>query len=995
MKKRIYKLLASLICPLICVTTFAANYSGTISDTKGDPLIGVNILVKGTSTGTITDFDGKFSLDYPDNKATLSITYIGYTTVESVYSSGNEINIVMQEESAEMDEVVVIGYGVQRKKDLTGAISQVDSKALENNTNVNLGDALQGKAAGLQIISSGAPGSNVSMNIRGVGSINGCSPLLVIDGVPTDLSLNTLNMDDVESVDVLKDASATAIYGSRGAYGVVIITTKKGKQSDGNGHVSLKASYGVDQITRTLPLLNATQFASLHNEMMSAAGQPQYSKYEDPTALGTGTDWVNEMTQLGQTQNYALNFSGGSEKIKYYVSGSYLNQKGVIKTTEYQRFTLQTNIDAQVIKWLKLGTNISLNHDIKSSGEYNLLNAMLALPTQEIKNADGTWAGPDGLAMYVGDIANPVGKMYENTTTTKGYNMIGNIYFELNPWQPLTFKSTLGVQACFWDQNTWIPEYDWKPIAQVESEAFRQYNKSLTLLWDNTLTFVKTFKQKHSVTAMIGTSMQNNHYEYLSGDIQGFVSSSAKEMNNGTLNPLVGGSQSDWALLSFMARASYVYDNRYYITATVREDGSSRFSPEHRWGTFPSVSLAWRLTEEKFYKKNRVLGDLKIRAGYGLTGNQANVGNYAYIASMQTIQYCFNGNVVQALAPTVLPNPDVEWEKVEQFNVGIDASMGDDRLKITVDGYIKNTKDMLVDMSVPISTGYSDVYVPQINAGSMRNSGIEVSLKSFNFVGEFKWTTTINFAYNHNEITALNDNVPLYFGNNINAVGHPVASFYGYVTDGIFQTQEEIDNHAIQTVGSTAATSTQPGDIRFKDLNSDGVINEYDRTYLGSPTPSWTFSMDNTFSYKGFDVQIYFSGVAGNKIYNGNRAALESMSVAQNQLISVLDRWEGPGTSNYMPRAVFNDPNQNSRMSDRFLEDGSYLRLKNLAFGYTLPEKLTMKAKMSKVRFFLSGQNLFTITKYTGLEPEVGGSGNDCNVYPVTRLYTIGLNITF
>lgn len=401
------------------------------------------------------------------------------------------------------------------------------------------------------------------------------------------------------------------------------------------------------------------------------------------------------------------------------------------------------------------------------------------------------------------------------------------------------------------------------------------------------------------------------------------------------------------------------------------------------------------MSQEEFMKPISWLSDLKIRAGYGVTGNQASVGNYAYASTVKTIQYVFNDKQVNAIAPWVMPNPDVRWEEVEQFNVGLDVSVLDSRLNFSIDGYIKNTNDMLVDMVVPISTGYSDTDVPKINAGKMRNSGFEFSAVSHNFSGDFVWDTSVNVSYNKNEIVKLNNNVPIYFGNNIHAVGHPVSSFYGYVTDGIFQTQQEVDNHAIQTVGSDQYNSTSPGDIRFRDLNNDGVINDQDRTYLGSPTPTWTFSMNNSFSWKGFDLEIFLQGVAGNKIYNANRASLEAMSVAQNQMTTVLDRWRGEGTSSSMPRAVFGDPNKNNRTSDRFLEDGKYLRLKNVTLGYTLPQSISRKALMSDVRFYISGQNLLTLTRYTGLDPEVSGTGVDSNVYPVSRSVIIGTSVTF
>jgi len=988
--KRLAKL-SMLWLLLACALPLSAQVGGVIVDETGEPIIGASILEKGTTNGTITDFDGNFTLDVAEG-ATLEISYVGYATQSLKAAAG--MHVVLKEDTEVLEEVVVVGYGVQKKSDLTGSISQVSEKDLQKTPAPSLGSALEGRAAGLQVTGSGAPGSNVSLNIRGIGSINNSQPLIVIDGVPTDVPLNMINMDDVATVDVLKDASATAIYGSRGAYGVVIITTKKGENE--KGHISLKGSFGFDQLQRTLPLLKAYQFASLHNEMMANAGQPQNPAFADPKALGDGTDWMSELWQFAPTQNYSLSYSGGTQKSNFYVSGAFYDQKGIIKTTAYRRITLQFNHDTQLLNWLKFGHKLSLNHDIKSGGEYNIQNTMRALPTQAIKNEDGTWAGPVGLAMYVGDIANPVGKMMENTSSTKGYNLLGNIYAEIKPLDWLIFKTTFGIQVMYWDQQSWTPAYDWQPIAQPESQAFRSFDKSITWLWDNTLSFVKTFKDKHSFTAMIGSSMQANDYEFMSGAVQGFVSENARQLSNGLLEPTIYGNKSDWALLSFMGRVTYGYDNRYLLTATFRADGSSRFAKKNRWGYFPSVALAWRMSEEHWFKKSFVLSDLKLRAGYGLTGNQASVGNYAYASKLQTVQYSFGDKQVGGLAPWELPNPNVRWETVEQYNVGADFAFFDQRLHATVDWYIKNTNDMLVPMSVPISSGYSDEAVPSINAGKMRNTGVEVSLNSLNFKKKnFTWTTTVNFAYNRNMILSLNDDVPMYFDCNIHKVGYPVAAFYGYVTDGIFQSQEEVDQHAVQTIGSDQYTSTQPGDIRFKDLNGDGVINEDDRTILGSPTPSWTFSMNNRFEFYGVDIELYLQGAAGNMIYNGNRSTLEAMSVAQNQLTSTLDRWRPDYHSTTMPRAVFSDPNKNNRVSDRFLEKGDYLRLKSITIGYTLPKHLTSKARMDEVRFSVSGQNLYTFTRYTGLDPEVGGSGIDSNVYPLTRNFTFGINITF
>lgn len=989
-----HRLLFIVMGLFLSLGAFAQQISikGHVVDGTGEPVIGASVVEANTTNGTITDIDGNFSMKVA-GKGVLTVSFIGYATQTVPVNAKTSLAITLKEDTEVLDEVVVVGYGTMKKSDLTGAISSVSSKDLMKQPSPSLGAALQGRATGLQVISTGAPGDNVSMKIRGIGSINNSDPLLVIDGVPTDVPLNMINMDDVETVDVLKDASATAIYGSRGAYGVIIITTKKGKSD--TSRFNFKASYGMEKAIRTLDLLDATQFASLHNEMMTANGQPQNPAFEDPTLLGKGTRWTDELFQTAATQSYSLNYSGGNDKTTYYVSAAYFNQEGIVRTAQYERYTVQFNMDTHVTSWLKMGNKLSLNHDIKQKGEYDIKKTMLALPTQAIKNEDGSWAGPVGLPMYVGDIANPIGKMLANSTCTKGFNVLGNIYAEVKPWEWLTFKSIAGVQALFWDDKGWSPKYNWQPIAQPESYASRKYNKSLTLLWDNTLTFQKTFAEKHQLTVMAGSSAQTNTYEFLGGSIMGFISPTAQQIDNGTLEPAIKGNGSDWALLSFLGRANYTYDNKYLLTATIRRDGSSRFSKKNRWSNFPSVSLAWRLSEESFFQKSFWLSDVKLRAGYGMTGNQASVGNYAYASTIQTIQYNFNGTQVNAIAPSVMPNPNVRWEEVEQYNIGADLALVDSRINLSLDAYIKNTNDMLVNMVVPISTGYSDINVPKINAGKMRNKGFEVSVNSRNLIGEFSWNTSVNASYNKNGIVRLNGDVPMYFDNNIHAAGHPVSSFYGYVTNGIFQTQDEVDCYAIQTKGEDPYNRTSAGDIKFKDLNNDGVINDKDRTYLGNPTPSWIFSMNNSLAWKGFDLEIFLQGAAGNKVYNANRASLEAMSVAQNQMTTVLDRWRGEGTSNSMPRAVFGDPNKNGRTSDRFIEDGKYLRLKNVTLGYTLPAALSKKAAMSSVRFFVSGQNLLTLTRYTGLDPEIAGSGNDNNVYPVARNFTFGASVSF
>lgn len=959
--------------------------TGTVVDNNKEPIIGAAVAVKGTTQGTITNTDGKFTLQVNPN-AVLSISFLGYGTKEVQLQGRSNINIVLDEDKKVLDEVVVIGYGIIKKKDLTGATVSVGNKVLKDKPVANIAEALQGRAAGVMITNSGAPGSNSTIRIRGLGSINDCSPLLVIDGVPTDLSLNAINQNDVETIDILKDASATAIYGSRGANGVVLITTKKGKDEKGN--ISFSANVGMQNATGGPRLLNASQFASLHNEMMLNASQPQRPDFSDPTLLGTGTDWYDALIKTGNMQNYSLSYSGGSDKSNYYVSGSVFDQKGIVLNTNYKRYTFQLNNEAKVLKWLKFGNNLTFSHDVKNNGSYDILSTMKALPTQAIYNEDGSYSGPGDRAIWYGDIRNPIGTATIEKSETTGYNFLGNLYGEVSILNKVIFKTVGGIDYKDWNSTSFSPKYDWKPIPVPSSTRSESWNKSITYLWDNTLTYMDTFAEKHSVNVMLGSSAQNNIYRYIYGSKKEFLSDDYNQLNNGLLDPQIGGSTNDWALLSFFGRANYNYDNKYLLTATVRRDGTSRIAKNNRWGTFPSFSAAWRFTEEPFYKKNDILSDGKLRIGYGETGNQGVLDNYAAITRLKTSQYVFNDTPVATLYPLVMPSSDIKWETVKQWNIGLDVSLFKQRVNLTLDAYVKNTSNMLVSMAVPITTGYSDIYTPQINAGQVQNKGWELSVTTHNLTGKFEWTTDANVSYNQNKVVKLDGNVPIYFGYQTHTVGKPVGAFYGYVTNGLFQNWNDVNNYALQIAGGTA-----PGDIKFKDLDNNGIINENDRTYLGNPTPSWIFSLNNNFNYKNFDLQIYFQGVAGNQIYNANRVTLEGMSTVVNQSIKVLDRWTGEGTSNSIPRAVYADPNNNNRNSNRFIEDGSYVRLKNITIGYTLPKLLLAKAYISSARLYVSGQNLYTLTKYSGFDPEV--SGVDSGNYPLTRTLSLGCDIKF
>ena len=984
--------------PELMAQQVSKTYTGTVTDTKGEPLIGVSIVVKGTTIGSVTDVNGKFSLQTPMPNPSLTFSYVGYETSVVSPKPSEILKIELRETNKQLEDVVVVGYGTQRKKDLTGSVSVIKREDISSLPVPSISDAMQGRAAGVQVISSGTPGSDATFRIRGTGTINNSNPLIVIDGIPMSGGLNQLNMDDVESLQILKDASATAIYGSRGANGVVIVSTKKGNAGNGVTHLNFNYSYGLQQTTNMVHMLNASQWATLHNEMMNNAGLSTNPAYVDPASLGVGTDWLGALFQTAPMQNYSLNYSSSTEKSNIYVSGNFLTQDGVVINTGFKRFTFQLNSDTRVTDFLKMGNNLTINHDLKTNGSYNIKNAMLALPTQAILHDDGTYTGPVAQPIYDGDIVNPIGLAKTVDNAANGYNLMGSVYAEIDILKGLKFKTTFGIQANLWDSRTWAPNYAWDTSTSPDSYLFQQYNKNFTWLWDNTLTYEKTIG-KHKVGGMLGTSAQENRYNYINASVKNFASNLTQQLDNGITQPTNGGSTSSWALFSLMGRANYAYADKYLITATLRRDGSSRFGAGNKFGWFPSASVAWRVSEEEFFKPVTFVSDLKVRAGYGVTGNQE-IGNYSFSSSLNTYAYNFNNNLVSAVIPTVMPNPFVQWEQQRQANIGFDASLFNQRVDVTVDAYLKNTDQMLVPMVVPVSTGYSDIYVPSINAGKMENKGIELTINTKNLTGDFVWNTNFNISFNQNKVISINDTVPMSTGSiGLNAnlalikAGLPINEFYGFVSDGIFQNQAEVDNHALQVPGNDPYNRTSPGDIRFKDLNNDGVINDKDRTYLGSPNPTFIFAMNNTFSYKGFDLSIFLQGVAGNKIINANRFWSEAMDVAQNQTTTTLNRWTGEGTSTVMPRAIFNDPNKNTRPSDRFVEDGSYLRIKNITLGYTIPKQVLKKYKLSIAKIYVTGQNLLTLTNYTGFDPEINTSGIDNNVYPVTRTFTIGINL--
>lgn len=967
--------------------------TGTVTDSEGEPLIGASVIVPGSGSGVSTDFNGNYTVQ-ANPLGTLRFSYIGYESKSVQIEGRTNIDVVLLENTAMLDEVVVVGYGQMKKSDLTGAVGSMGAKDIKDVPVASVGQAMQGRISGVQVIDAAKPGDNVNIKIRGLGSTRNCDPLVVIDGVPTDLGINAINPQDIERLDVLKDASATAIYGSRGANGVVMITTRKGVA--GAPKLSVSANVAIQNATKTMKLLDAAGYAALNNDMMVNSGRGVNPEWIDPSELGAGTNWVDALMQTGVMQNYNISYSGGNEKAHYYFSAGMLDQTGIVKNVDYRRFTFQSNNDAKLTSWLKVSNNLLFSADRKRSGSYDMGATMRALPVFPIKDEDGEWSGPSGNSDWYGSTRNPIGNNDMYRSTTNGYNILANISADIIFTDWLQFRSTFGYDAKFWFAESFSPKYNWKPTPVEESSNYESDNRSFTYLWDNYFTFDKTFGGKHALNIMAGTSAQWNDFKYLSAQMNGFIFDYVHQMNNGQEMYSINGTRSEWALMSYMGRANYTFDNRYMLTATVRRDGSSRFGPKHRWGTFPSVSAAWRISNEEFFSKKSPVNDLKLRLGYGRTGSQASVSDLSYLPTLNTLLYPFGtiGDNQSALVAQSLANPYIHWETIEQFNAGVDISLLNSRINLSLDGYIKNTNDMLVKASVPITSGFEDTMASYSNAGKMRNLGWELSANSINIDTEFTWETNLVLTFNHNRIKSLNSDTPEFINQVNNSYvtmldrDYPVNVFYGYVTDGIFQTVEEVREHALQP-------GAEPGDIRFRDLNNDGVINDQDRTVIGNPNPSWLFSLGNRFTWRGFELSIYFQGVAGNKIYNASRIDMEGMAAAYNQYATTANRWTTPGQVTDMPRAVWADPNQNNRVSDRFVENGSYLRLKNLTLTYNFPAKWLRKLTMEQARLTFSCENVATITGYKGFDPEVGVNGIDFSSFPSSRTFNFGLSVNF
>ncbi|MDB5128686.1 TonB-dependent receptor [Mucilaginibacter sp.] len=990
---------------------------------NNETLIGATVQVKGTTNGVATDINGSFKLNVSDG-AVLEIKSIGYVTQTVNATFDSPMLIKLAASSSNLNEVVVVGYATQKKVDLTGAVSVIKSSDIANLPVGGADQILQGKAAGVTVTQqTGAPGDAINIRIRGVGTINDNSPLYIIDGIPTKNGINEISPNDIESISVLKDASSAAIYGARASNGVVIVTTKKGK--NGQPKVNVNAYTGVQTSQHLIKMANTSQYVAAYNTAATNDGRTLIPA--DVIAGLPDVNWQKEVLRPAPISNVQASISGGNDNTTYIVSANYFGQQGLIKNSSFDRLNLRTAINSTLSKYLSVGTNINLgyskNRQVGTSGDgfgdgnpgaSVLRYALFRTPATPIRNANGDFVDLPDHPEFFGDGLNPVGFADNYNRNFMGYSILGNIFMELKPIKNLKIRTDFGTNFLITDYKqffaTWgIDRFLNSPnsLAQSNTNLF-DYN------WTNTATYDLTLAKKHVFNFLLGTEIIKSDVRQLGASRTQYAdqSGSFQYLDNGLGIQQNGGNQSHSALFSLFGRVNYAFDNKYLATFNVRRDGSSRLDPSNRYGNFFGGSLGWRLDQESFLKDVRDISLLKIRAGIGQLGNQE-IGNYPYATLVSTSGYYpFNGASNAGYAISTLGNPNVRWETSTQTDFGLDLGLFNNALTASADYYIKNTSGVLLPPAKPSSTGSAGSAT--VNAGDIRNQGFELELGYHSTINKFKYDIIGNFATVKNEVTSLAGGSAIVGGridNNYYAtrteVGHPIGAFYLLQKDGIFQNEQEVFTHAYQGPG------IKPGDVKYKDISGpngipDGVISDqYDRTYVGSPIPKFTYGLTTNFSYAGFDASLFFQGVYGNKLYNQVNTDIEGFYRSFNITERVATQsWTGEGSTNEFPRLSWDGATNNKRPSTRFLESGSYLRLKNVQIGYTVGNQLVKSLKLSSVRFFVSAQNVFTFTKYTGIDPEIYTNSNslgdgaravgiDFGTYPSARTFTVGFNANF
>jgi TonB-dependent starch-binding outer membrane protein SusC len=1002
--------------------------SGQVTSSNGsESLPGVSILLKGTNNGVVTDLNGKFSIAVPNEESVLVFSFVGYTTEEVMVGNRTLFNVNLAEDLKQLQEIVVVGYGTQTKATVSSAISSVKSSEITQTPVLRVEQALQGRVAGVQVSNiSGQPGDAPTVRIRGAGTNGNSNPLYIVDGFPVG-GIDFLNPGDIESIDVLKDAASAAIYGARGANGVVLITTKSAKRNEGF-RVTIDSYYGVQNPWKKMSVLNAREYAIMMNE--GAANGGFNLPFDNPSQFGQGTDWQDALFNYNAPiSNHSVNISGSSAKTSYSSTFSYFNQEGIVggDKSQFERFTYRLNTDTKVSERLKLTSNIAYTHinrrAINPNQEFggllgNAINLDPITPVFENDpnrianmNANAVRSGGRyyGISQYATqEIVNPLARLEVTNARTKVDKLVGNAMASYEFFKGFSLVSTYGIDLAFVHNENFNPIF-YLNAAQVNNNSLVSggFDKHFTWQTENFLKYENTFG-KSSINAVVGTTALKYRGDNLFGSNTGLVTDNPRyaylnmAVDRGS-ERAVGGA-GEHSLLSHFGRVNFTYANKFLLTGTVRRDGSSRFGPENKFAVFPSASAGYVISEEAFLRNNPVISFLKARASWGQNGNEA-IPDFQYLSAIGVGRgYTFvnsegNPYYISGAVPSNISNPFLRWETSEQTNFGIDMGFFNDALSFTMDYYIKSTKDLLVRAPIPALVGNE---APFVNGGSVRNSGVEVALHYQGKISDVRFTTGFNMAYNVNKVTSLENAEGLLLGARFATygdisraeVGYPIGFFHGLKTNGIFQNQAEVEAH-VNSNGQLLQPAAKPGDVRFLDLNKNGVIDDGDRTMIGNPTPKYTLGFDLGADYKRFDFRLFLNGALGHQIFNGTRRHDLVMS---NMHVNYLNRWTGEGSTNEMPRFTWADNNGNySKVSDLYIEDGSWIRLRNVQIGYTFPE---VTRKFRSLRVYASGDNILTFTKYSGLDPEIGARssldiGVDRGVYPQARTYRLGVNLTF
>lgn len=1014
------------------------NITGTVSDNTGQSLPGVNIIIEGTTTGTITDIDGNYSIEAPAD-AVLEFNFIGFESQKIPVDGRNEIDVVLEPTDISLSEVVVVGYGTQRRENLTGAVTDVRAERMQNKPVSSLTSALQGEAAGVSIVSSGGPGQEPNIRIRGVGSVNlSSSPLYVVDGMPVG-SIEGLDPNSIQSVSILKDASSAAIYGSRAANGVLLITTKKGSR-DGEITINVDASTGTQQMWKTLDLMNRKQYMDFATEYLTNAGSDlpaRFSNMNDPIYPGasqtfaeTDTDWQDELFRSAPISKVNVDLTGGNDKFRFFTSYGFIDQEGIMVGTDYTRHSTTFNAEFKVNDFITIGENITGSYGIrnneKESGGRTMIKhivnqipyipASVPIGTEGYEHGYRTTAQVDDT-----DPENPLRIAEQDKNIFKRANIIGNAYAELSFTDWLTFKSVFGMEytsdRTIIDNPKYKDDYNERVYHELEDNRFKFYSR----IYTNQLTFNKSFNQ-HDINAVAVIEEQITTGSRLIG--RGEHETNLLNQLDGTINQSVAGNLNETSLISYTGRINYSFADKYLLSASFRRDGSSKFAPGNKWGNFPGASLGWVLSKENFMQDVDLISNLKLRASYGKVGNNA-LGAYDWQSTInQNTWAVFNSNAEDNPGAYYgnLPNEDLEWEITTMKNFGFDLSMLDYSVTFSAEYFQREVDNLLLQKNLPASLGY--INNPWTNVGAMKNSGLEFSAGYHKREGDFQFSITGNLGTIKNEVTDLDgkvyDQVAVtgdYGGGTITRTqeGHPVQGFYGYKVDGIFQSQSEIDalnQTALQQFEQGNVTKqiyqnegTSPGDIKFKDLDGNGVINEDDRTVIGNFLPDFSYGVNFSGSYRNLDFSMQIQGVYGNDIYSGTKVLTQGMMRLFNSDVAVLDAWTPTNTDTDIPRAVNADPNNNARTSDRFIEDGSYMRIKNLTIGYNFSDNVLSGISGNSIKglkLYVTAQNLLTLTDYYGYDPEIAHRGDnnmlngaDFGQYPQPRTFLFGVKATF